>query len=137
MRIDKEELRWRLVMLQYLCFAMCATIRLQDPTAGEARFHEWTDLNVGPPEALVVVFINTRSGDRHRPELKERLHQLIAEEQIAGTTRKLGILVVANEVYHHLTFGTNPFVPMGVFGSKVPILTLGPYQRDGLYQVGD
>ena len=82
MRIDKEELRRRLVMPQYLRFAMRDAIRLQDPTAGEARFHERTDLNVGPPEAPIVVFINARSGGRHGPELKERLLQLIAEEQV-------------------------------------------------------
>ncbi|KAL4654540.1 hypothetical protein ACB092_01G386800 [Castanea dentata] len=82
MRIDKEELRRRLVMPQYLRFAMRDAIRLQDPTAGEARFHERTDLNVGPPEAPMVVFINARSGGRHGPELKERLLQLIAEEQV-------------------------------------------------------
>ena len=31
---------------------------------------------------MVVVFINARSDGSHGPKLKERLHQLIAEEQV-------------------------------------------------------
>lgn len=49
--------------------------------------------------------------------------------QIAGTTRKLGILLIVDEVYSHSTFGSTPFVPMGVFGHIVPILTLGSLSK--------
>lgn len=42
---------------------------------------------------------------------------------------KHGILVVADEVYCHLTFGSEPFVPMGVFGSVVPVITLGSISK--------
>ncbi|KAM0057643.1 putative aminotransferase, class I/classII, pyridoxal phosphate-dependent transferase, major [Helianthus debilis subsp. tardiflorus] len=34
-----------------------------------------------------------------------------------------------NEVYGHLAFGANPFVPMGVFGSMVPVPTLGSLSK--------
>ncbi|RZC90107.1 hypothetical protein C5167_044737 [Papaver somniferum] len=50
-------------------------------------------------------------------------------KKVAETAKKLGILVIADEVYGHLTFGSNPFVPMGVFGSTAPVLTLGSISK--------
>lgn len=50
-------------------------------------------------------------------------------KKIAETAKKHKILVVADEVYGHLAFGENPFVPMGVFGSLVPVLTLGSLSK--------
>ncbi|KAM7495086.1 hypothetical protein LguiB_029695 [Lonicera macranthoides] len=50
-------------------------------------------------------------------------------QQVAETAKKLGILVIADEVYGHLAFGVNPFVQMGVFGSIVPVLTLGSLSK--------
>ncbi|KAJ7981775.1 Tyrosine aminotransferase [Quillaja saponaria] len=50
-------------------------------------------------------------------------------EKIAETAKKLSTVVIADEVYGHLAFGDNPFVPMGVFGSTVPVLTLGSLSK--------
>jgi diacylglycerol kinase (ATP) len=83
MRIDKEDLKKQLTMPQYLRYAMRDSIRLQDPTAGEPRYRnraEGEDSAV--PSSPMVVFINPRSGGRHGPALKERLQQLMSEEQV-------------------------------------------------------
>lgn len=50
-------------------------------------------------------------------------------QKVAETAKKLGILVISDEVYDHLAFGKNPFVPMGVFGSVTPIVTLGSISK--------
>ncbi|KMT11372.1 hypothetical protein BVRB_5g107030 [Beta vulgaris subsp. vulgaris] len=50
-------------------------------------------------------------------------------QKVAEVAKKLGILVISDEVYGHLTFGSNPFVPMGVFGNIVPVITLGSLSK--------
>ncbi|XP_059662676.1 probable aminotransferase TAT2 [Cornus florida] len=50
-------------------------------------------------------------------------------KKIAEIAKKLKILVIADEVYGHLAFGDKPFVPMGVFGTVVPVLTLGSLSK--------
>ncbi|GAB4849467.1 hypothetical protein Ancab_004261 [Ancistrocladus abbreviatus] len=53
-----------------------------------------------------------------------------------STARNPGIVVVADKVYGHLAFGSNPSMPMGVFGSIVPVLTLGSLSK-GLFLARD
>ncbi|XLU68769.1 hypothetical protein S245_027822 [Arachis hypogaea] len=50
-------------------------------------------------------------------------------EKIAETAKQIGTIVIADEVYGHLAFGSNPFVPMGVFGVIVPVITLGSLSK--------
>lgn len=37
--------------------------------------------------------------------------------------------MIADEVYGHLAFGDTPFVPMGRYGTIVPVLTLGSLSK--------
>ncbi|XP_020229357.1 tyrosine aminotransferase isoform X3 [Cajanus cajan] len=50
-------------------------------------------------------------------------------KRVAKIARKLGILVISDEVYAHVTFGRNPFVPMGVFSSIVPVISIGSLSK--------
>ncbi|XP_038992931.1 diacylglycerol kinase 4-like [Hibiscus syriacus] len=81
-RIDKEELRRRLLMPQYLRLAMLDSIRKKDADGGDHRFRSRSSDGATIPESPMVVFINSRSGGRHGPVLKERLQELISEEQV-------------------------------------------------------
>ncbi|KAH1098553.1 hypothetical protein J1N35_015474 [Gossypium stocksii] len=53
----------------------------------------------------------------------EQLHK------VAETARKLGILVISDEAYDNLAFGSTRYVPMRVLGSTVPVLTLGSISK--------
>ncbi|GMP53009.1 hypothetical protein CsSME_00018615 [Camellia sinensis var. sinensis] len=55
---------------------------------------------------------------------------LDAVEALADhNTAAMVIINPGNPFYGHLAFGANPFVPMGVFGSVVPVLTLGSLSK--------
>lgn len=50
-------------------------------------------------------------------------------KKVAELAKKLGILIIADEVYDHLAFGSNPFVPMAMFASTVPVVTVGSISK--------
>ncbi|XP_038712005.1 diacylglycerol kinase 7 [Tripterygium wilfordii] len=87
-RIDKEELRRKMSMPLYLRSAIRDAIRLKDAVAAAETHYKGADGGAGliqdytAPEGPMVVFINPRSGGRHGPVLKERLQQLMGEEQV-------------------------------------------------------
>ena len=94
--VDKAELRRQVVMPLYLRRAVAAAVKAKDEAAGVAaaaaddQAGEDAD---GPAVAPVVVFVNSRSGGRHGPELKVRLHELITEEQVCDAMENLSTLV--------------------------------------------
>ena len=69
-------------MPQYLRVAIRRAINAKDVDAGVNSADLLAADGVDPPESPLVVFINSRSGGRHGPELKERLQQLMGEEQV-------------------------------------------------------
>ncbi|KAG6589732.1 Diacylglycerol kinase 7, partial [Cucurbita argyrosperma subsp. sororia] len=80
--IDKQELNTKVMMPQYLRLALRDSIRLKDPTTGASASVPPQNIVPPLPEAPLVVFINPRSGGRHGQKLKQRLQQLISEEQV-------------------------------------------------------
>lgn len=81
-RIDKQQLNTKVMMPHYLRFALRDSIRLKDPIAGASATTPPQNVVPPPPEAPLVVFINPRSGGRHGQKLKQRLQELISEEQV-------------------------------------------------------
>ncbi|KAJ4900098.1 putative aminotransferase TAT3 [Raphanus sativus] len=50
-------------------------------------------------------------------------------KKVAEMARKLGILVISDEVYDQVVYGDRPFVPMGIFASIAPVITLGSISK--------
>lgn len=83
-RVEKEELRRRIMMPAYLRSAVAESIRAQDAAAGVSAAAEKRSGTEADelPETPLVVFVNSRSGGRHGPELLIRLQDLISDEQV-------------------------------------------------------
>ncbi|GMH17825.1 hypothetical protein Nepgr_019666 [Nepenthes gracilis] len=82
MRIDKEDLKRRISVPQYLGLAMRRAINSKNVSAAVDSASLLGSDGVDAPEAPIVVFVNSRSGGRHGPELKGRLQYLMGEEQV-------------------------------------------------------
>lgn len=81
--VDKVELRQRLMMPEYLRLAMRDCIKRKDASAiPDHLLLPGGAVADMAPHAPMVVFINPKSGGRHGPVLKERLQQLMSEEQV-------------------------------------------------------
>ncbi|CAN4113600.1 unnamed protein product [Withania somnifera] len=84
-KISKEELRRRITIPEYLRLAMREAIQTKDVDTVKRYFD--TAYSGGaeipqPPEGPIIVFINSKSGGRHGPQLKARLQELMGEEQV-------------------------------------------------------
>jgi tyrosine/nicotianamine family aminotransferase len=53
-------------------------------------------------------------------------------KKVAEVARKLGIMVISDEVYNQTIYGENKFVPMGIFSSITPVVTLGSISKGWL-----
>ncbi|KAK9715538.1 hypothetical protein RND81_06G171500 [Saponaria officinalis] len=83
MRIDKEELRRKISIPHYLRLSIRRAINSKNVGAGvDSADLLGAEVVDGGPESPMVVFVNSRSGGRHGPELKLRLQQLMGEEQV-------------------------------------------------------
>ncbi|KAK9099953.1 hypothetical protein Scep_023383 [Stephania cephalantha] len=82
-RIDKQELKRRILIPEHLRLGIRDAIRSKDPDAAAERHRRRCgEEKCEPAEAPVVVFVNSKSGGRHGPALKERLQELMGEEQV-------------------------------------------------------
>ncbi|XP_078443416.1 diacylglycerol kinase 7 [Wolffia australiana] len=81
-RINKEDLRAKMVMPEYLRLAMAEAIRAKDADVGVEVWRRGGCLDGRPPESPVVLFVNSRSGGRLGHVLMWRMQDLIAPEQV-------------------------------------------------------
>ncbi|KAK4485549.1 hypothetical protein RD792_008192 [Penstemon davidsonii] len=86
-RIHKDELRKKITFPEYLRLAVREAILAKDVSApAVVQLHESAHAEgkepAEPAEMPLVVFINSKSGGRHGPELMARLQELMGEEQV-------------------------------------------------------
>ncbi|XXG58349.1 hypothetical protein AAC387_Pa04g0675 [Persea americana] len=79
-RIDKEDLKRRLLMPDHLRRAMQEAIRSKDGSIPVGLLAP--DPPPEAPEAPMVVFVNSKSGGRYGSVLKVRLQEIMGEEQV-------------------------------------------------------
>ncbi|RZC73727.1 hypothetical protein C5167_049208 [Papaver somniferum] len=80
--IDKEELKQKILIPKYLRVAMCEAIQSKNSNIGSQKYDHDDDGENKVPEAPMVVFVNSKSGGRKGSALKQRLQELISQEQV-------------------------------------------------------
>ncbi|KAL9242250.1 hypothetical protein vseg_016270 [Gypsophila vaccaria] len=82
-RVEKEELKGKIMIPQYLRLALRRAINSKDVGAGVDSADLLAAQEVEePPHCPMVVFVNSTSGGRHGPDLKLRLQDLMGDEQV-------------------------------------------------------
>ncbi|KAK9084527.1 hypothetical protein Syun_031543 [Stephania yunnanensis] len=83
-RVDKEDLRRKILIPEYIRLAMREAIRIRNPNPPPPPPHiaDDADSDVDLVDAPIVVFVNSRSGGRLGNVFKERLQQLISDDQV-------------------------------------------------------
>lgn len=85
-RINRESLRQRIEIPEYLRKAMMDAVRHKTPVAtahgAYAKSSILEELGQAVPEAPMVVFVNSKSGGRHGWALMLRLFDLMGAEQV-------------------------------------------------------
>lgn len=104
MGIDEEELRRKILIPTYIRRAMSSAIRNRDAGASaEAAVRAGEEADE-VPEAPIVVFVNSRSGGRHGPQLTARLQQLISVEQVNEQVHFFSLLAFST-AFCEISFG--------------------------------
>ncbi|KAL1217506.1 Diacylglycerol kinase 4 [Cardamine amara subsp. amara] len=84
-RVSKEELRQRVMLPKYLRLAIRDSILRKDDSSSSVA-PPLDNNNYLTPEVPLIVFVNPKSGGRQGPLIKERLQNLISEEQVFDLT---------------------------------------------------
>ncbi|KAG7613365.1 unnamed protein product [Arabidopsis thaliana] len=85
-RVSKAELRQRVMLPQYLRIAIRDCILRKDDSFDASSSVAPPLDNALTPEVPLMVFVNPKSGGRQGPLIKERLQNLISEEQVYDLT---------------------------------------------------
>lgn len=80
-RVSKAELRQRVMLPKYLRLAIRDCILRKDDSSPASSSSSYRT-----PEVPLMVFVNPKSGGRQGPLIKERLQNLISEEQVFDLT---------------------------------------------------
>jgi diacylglycerol kinase (ATP) len=79
LRIDKDEVRKRLIIPEYLKISMVEVVR-NDEVVFDEDEHCWDDTNTAL-KSTIIVFVNSKSIGHRGPTLKAQLQKLLAKSR--------------------------------------------------------
>lgn len=84
-------------MPDYLRLAMRKAIESKDIDAALSCYNDAAEEDA--PEAPLVVFINSKSGGRYGPQLKQRLQDLMTQEQVKFLSLSCSLCMIIRMIY--------------------------------------